>query len=229
MISSDVQSLSPGDIIDLYELDATNIEGGSLLRWCNFVNELGNSVVWGGDTYTRLAIETTGFEKTSDSKQPRPKLRVSNVTGLIGSFARSLDGLIGAKLTRHRTFVKYIDAVNFTGGTNPIADPNASFTDEIWYVDRKASENGIFVEFELASSLDLSGIKLPRRQVVANTCTWVYRSAECGYAGGAVATFNDEPTTVLANDSCGKRLSSCQLRFGTGEKPYGGFPGVTQT
>lgn len=226
MIESDVQSLQSGSIIDLFELDATGI-GGTIIRWCNDVNELGNDVIWNGSSYSRLPVEAKGFEKQGSGKQPRPSIMVANVTGLVGALARDLDDLLGAKVTRRRTFVKYLDAVNFTGGVNPQADPNVSFPDEVWYIDRKSAENGIFIEFELASALDLQGVMLPRRQVVANICPWVYRSAECSYAGGAVADKNDNPTSDLVVDDCGKRVNSCGLRFGSNAPlPYDGFVGA---
>jgi lambda family phage minor tail protein L len=138
---------------------------------------------------------------------------------------RDNEDLVGAKFTRRRTFVKYLDAVNFSGG-NASADPNVFFADEIWYIDRKASENGIFIEFELASAMDLTNVKLPKRQVTQNICAWQYRSAECGYTGGPVATFMDVITTDSAQDVCGHRVSSCKLRFGNNASlPYGGFEG----
>jgi len=38
---------------------------------------------------------------------------------------------------------------------------------------------------------------------------------------------NDQPTTVPSQDSCGKRLDSCRIRFGANnELPYGSFPGI---
>ena len=61
MITTDLQLLSAGSIIDLYELDATNITGGSLFRWADEVNELGNDIIWQGNTYTRFPIEVNGF------------------------------------------------------------------------------------------------------------------------------------------------------------------------
>lgn len=224
-IKTDNQSLAPGSVIDLFELDATGIDG-DLLRWCNDVNELGNDIVWNGNTYSRMPIQAGGFEKSGSGQQPRPTLSAANVAGLISALTRDLDDLIGSKVTRRRTFVKYLDAVNFAAG-NAQADPNVSFPDEIWFIDRKASENGIFINFELASALDLAGVMLPHRQVIRNVCTWTYRSAECSYSGGAVADANDNPTSVLADDVCGKRIKSCGLRFGTSAVlPYGGFPGV---
>ncbi|WP_273387026.1 phage minor tail protein L [Thermomonas hydrothermalis] len=110
---------------------------------------------------------------------------------------------------------------------NPTADPNQYLSRDVWVVDRKSSENRVFIEFELAAPIDVAGVMLPRRQVVANVCAWRYRSAECGYAGGPVADRDDNPTTNPALDACGKRLASCKLRFGqTGVLPFGGFPGT---
>lgn len=226
MIESDVQKLAPGAIVDLFELDATAL-GGSVIRWHNGVNQLGNDVVWQGNTYTRLPVEAQGFARTGQGTMPRPTMRVANVTGLIGALARELRDLAGAKVTRRRTFVKYLDAVNFPGGVNPQADPNVGFPNEVWFVDRKAAENGIFLEFELSAAFDVQGVKLPRRQCIQNVCTWLYRSAECGYAGGPVADKTDAPTSNPALDQCGKRLASCKLRFGQFEPlPIGSFPGV---
>lgn len=226
MIESDVQKLNPGALVALFELDATAI-GGSALRWHNGVNSLGNDVVWDGETYTRFPVDVTGFERTGKGTLPKPAMRISNVTGLAGALARSLDDLVGAKLTRRRTFVKYLDAVNFAGGVNPTADPNVAMADDVFFIDRKAAENGVFMEYELAAAFDVQGVMLPRRQCIQNVCTWQYRSAECGYAGGAVATRLDVATSVLAQDACGKRLASCKLRFGSfAQLPFGGFPGV---
>lgn len=223
---SDVQSLAPGQLVELFTLDATPV-GGSLLRWHPGVNGLGGDVVFDGNSYTRFPVIASGFERSGFGKLPRPTLRVANVSGLVSALTRELDGLVGCKVTRTRIFSKYLDAVNFPGGVNPLADPNAAFGAEVWYIDRKAAENGIFVEFELAAAFDVAGVRLPRRQCIQNVCTWAYRSAECGYTGGAVADKNDQPTTSLANDACGKRLQSCELRFGTNvELPYGGFPAV---
>jgi lambda family phage minor tail protein L len=170
MISSDVQELAPSAVVEMFELDLTGI-GGSVLRWHNGVNELGGSVVWQGETYTKLPVEATGFEKKSNGTIPRPILRVANVTGLLGALVREYDDLIGAVVTRKKTFIKYLDAINFSAG-NANADPNSHFDDEVWIVDRKASENGIFIEFELAAIFDLAGVMLPRRQTIQNVCTW---------------------------------------------------------
>lgn len=225
MITTDLQLLSAGSIIDLYELDATNITGGSLFRWADEVNELGNDIIWQGNTYTRFPIEVNGFSRSGTGTQPRPTIRTSNVAGLIGAQVRDFADLIGAKFTRRRTFIRYLDAANFAAG-NPSADPAVEMPDEIWFIDRKSAENGIFIEFELASAMDLTNARIPKRQVTQKVCAWQYRSTECGYAGAAVADIMDIPTTDIDKDVCGHRTASCKLRFGElSPLPFGGFEG----
>lgn len=111
------------------------------------------------------------------------------------------------------------------GNYNPNADPTAEFPRDIYYIDRKSGENRDAIEFELSASLDLAGVALPRRQIVQNYCPWRYRGAECGYTGTNYYDTNDNPVGSLAQDVCGKRLSSCRARFGQyNALPYGGFP-----
>jgi hypothetical protein len=80
-------------------------------------------------------------------------------------------------------------------------------------VDRKANENRAAVEFELASKFDLVGVMLPRRQIIANVCQWAYRGGECGYNGTDYYDINDNKVASSGSDVCGKRLSSCNVRF----------------
>jgi lambda family phage minor tail protein L len=158
---------------------------------------------------------------------PRPRLRVSNVGGLVGALVRQYQGLKGAKLKRKRTLARYLDAVNYPGGVNASADPATHYPDELWIVDRQAERNKAMAEFELASPMDLAGVMLPRRQVVQGFCPWAYRGPDCGYTGAAVARADDSATTNMGEDDCGKRLSSCKLRqWPNRELAFGGFPGV---
>lgn len=223
-IQQDLQKLAPGQLVELYELDATAL-GGSITRMHNGVNVLRSSVVWQGLTYTPWPIEARGFEVTGKGQLPRPTVAVANVTGLLSALVRDYDDLIGAKFTRRRTMVKYLDAVNFPGGINPTADPTAALPDDVFFVDRKASENSVQITFELAASFDVAGVMLPRRYIVQNVCPWRYRGADCGYAGTAYFDRNDTAVSSLSQDVCGKRLSSCKARFGqNAELPFGGFP-----
>lgn len=230
-ILQDIQKLSVGTLVTFYELDLSPCQGKfgqtttEKFRWVDGVNELGNDVVWKGITYNRFPVQTSGFDRQGDGTIPRPKLVVANIGGVIGSLAREYRDIAGAKLLRTRTFLKYLDAVNFQGG-NPYADPTQFLDSETWIVDRKSSENNIYVEWELTAPFDLAGVRLPRRQCLQNACSFKYRGTECGYTG---TNYFDEfdRATNQDNDRCGKRLNSCKLRFGeTAILPYGGFPAV---
>jgi lambda family phage minor tail protein L len=223
-ITAEIQKLAPSAIVELFVLDATSF-GGDVYRFHAGTNGLQLRVVWQGNTYEPFPVQATGFEFNGSGQLPRPKLVVSNVTGIITAMVLAYQDLLGAKLTRKRTMVKYLDAVNFPGGTNPTADPTAEFQDDVYFIDRKSAETREVVEFELAAAFDVNGVKLPRRQIVQNVCPWKYRGAECGYTGTQYFNANDQPVATLALDVCGKRLSSCQARFGEyGELPFGGFP-----
>lgn len=223
-VASELLKLSPSAIVEMFVLDATAL-GGVVSRFHCGTNQLLASLVWQGETYTPTPIKAVGFEFSGGGKMPRPRLQISNISGLVSALVMTYGDLLGAKLTRKRTLFKYLDAVNFSGGVNADADETAEFPDDIFFVDRKSTENKMLVEFELAPAFDVQGVKLPRRQIIQNVCPWVYRSAECSYAGGAVAKIDDTPTAILGEDACGKRLASCKLRFGEYDPlPFGGFP-----
>jgi lambda family phage minor tail protein L len=224
-IATEIQLLAPTALIELFALDLGKY-GGPVLRWHSGTNELTGDVVWQGLTYTRFPVEALGFDKRSVGTTPRPTIKASNTGGILAAQSRTYGDFMGCKLNRKRTFARYLDAVNFAAG-NASADVNQSFPDDIFYVDRKAAENPVFIEWELAAAFDMTGVKLPRRQVIQNCCAWIYRNSECGYTGGAVALEDGTPTAVLANDKCGKRLTDCRLRYpAPATLPYGGFAGT---
>jgi lambda family phage minor tail protein L len=223
-ITSEIQKLDADSLIELYELDTTK-QGGPIYYFHSDVNTLNAEVVWQGITYVPFPLEATGFESSGVGSQARPKLLLANISGMIGELTLSMNDLVTCKFIRKRTFVKYLDAVNFPDGINPTADSNAHFPDDIYYVDRKSKEDKIQVEFELASALELTGVVLPRRQIVKNLCSWNYKSAECGYTGTNYFNEFDEPCGVSL-DKCGKRLGSCEIRFVNEILPFGGFPAV---
>jgi len=212
----ELAEIAPSAIIELFEMTLDfDLHGSSdTYRWHNGANaDVSGNIVWNGNTYTRLPIQADGFDYSNTGSLPRPTLTVSNLdstmtTLLILVNAKTAgNDLGGATVKRIRTLKKYLDG-------EVAADPHAKFPDEVWYIDRKASENRDAVSFELASKFDLAGVMLPKRQLIANVCQWKYRGDECGYIGTRYFNTNDGAETTLANDVCGKRLSSCELRFG---------------
>ena len=216
-----------GAWVELFVLDAT-AQGGSITRFHAGTNSLSTAVVWQGNTYQPFPIEMEGFEWNGQGL-PRPKARLANVSGLISALVRDYADLIGAKVTRKRTMVQFLDAVNFPGGTNPSADPTSYLPDEVYFITQKTREDKYLVEFELGTPLDLQGVSIPRRQIVGPVCGWrTYRGEGCGYAGGPVADDHDNPTTNPALDKCSRKISGCKLRFGeNGVLPFGGFPAAS--
>jgi lambda family phage minor tail protein L len=224
-LTADVQTLEPGALVELFEIDATAISG-DLLRFHGYT-QVGD-ITWQGNVFSPWPIDAQGFEM-QPTQPPMPLLTVANIDGSITAACLAYQDMVGAVVIRHRTLGKYLDAVNF-GGTNPTADPTQELPPDRWYIERKAQENNTTVQFELSSALDFGGVQLPRRTIIANQCPWAYRSAECSYTGGPVAKIDDTPTSDPTLDVCGKRLSSCKLRFGANNPlPYGGMPAAALT
>lgn len=212
----ELAQIAPSAVIELFEmtLDATLHGSSDTYRWHNGTNAaVTGNIVWNGNSYGRLPIQAEGFDYTNTGSLPRPTLTVSNLDStmttllILVNATTAGNDLGGATVKRIRTLKKYLDG-------EVGADPHAKFPDEIWYVDRKASENRDAVSFELASKFDLAGVMLPKRQLIANVCQWRYRGTECGYTGTRYFNTNDGVEATLAADVCGKRLSSCELRFG---------------
>ena len=171
---SELQSLNPGSIIELFTIELNTALHGSntIYRFHNGANMNANGeVVWAGNSYLRFPIECTGFEFGSTGTLPRPKIAVSNIFGTLTAIMQSVNettvgnDLNGAKFTRIRTLARFLDAVNFTGNTNPYGtpDPSAEFPQEIYFLDRKVTENRNVVTWEAQSALDLVNVKLPGR------------------------------------------------------------------
>jgi lambda family phage minor tail protein L len=250
---SALQEINPGAVIELFELElntaqhgvtdvyrfhsGVNLQAGGLLiaedsdlllfeNGDMIAQEIGG-LIWNGNSYSWFPIQADGFELSGNGQLPRPTLRMSNLLGTITGLMLSLPrGLEGAKVTRIRTLGRYIDADNFPGGVSPYSpDPTAEFPRQVFYIDRKAAETRDVVEFELASAFDLFGVRGPKRQCLSAFCQWEYRSTECGYSGDLYFDEDDVPVATLAEDVCGKRLSSCERRFaqiiGTGSVTSG--------
>lgn len=169
---SDVQSINPSAIIELFTLQLDNsLHGATTTYYFHSGSNLNanNKIKWQTVDYLRFPIQASGFA-FQNGQLPRPKLVVSNATGLISSILLTVNAitagndLTGAKVTRIRTLAKFIDAANFADGQNPTADPTAEFPREIYSVDRKSGENREVVEFELAAPTDLAGVRIPKRQ-----------------------------------------------------------------
>ena len=191
---SELQKINPSSIVELFQLELNTAIHGSNTKYYfhNGTNNNENSnVIFDNIEYTKMPIEADGFE-FNGKQLPRPRLTISNILGTFTTILLTLpQGLEGAKVTRISTLERYIDNTNFTGGQillengsnllledgsaidmesglNPFGtpDPTATFPNEIYYIDRKVTENRDIIQFELTASFDLDGVRLPKRQVL---------------------------------------------------------------
>ena len=173
-IITDLQKINPSAIIELFTLttDATLHGSAQTYRFHNGTSLNANGdIIWAGNQYLKMPIQAEGFAFRK-GQLPRPTLTISNALGTITAILLNVNqvttgnDLTGATVTRIRTLARYLDAANFSGGTNPLGtpDPTAEFPQEIYKIDRKSSENREIVEFELAAVFDLAGIRAPKRQ-----------------------------------------------------------------
>tara|TARA_Y100001937_G_scaffold42535_1_gene60236 strand:+ start:670 stop:1248 length:579 start_codon:yes stop_codon:yes gene_type:complete len=173
-VFSEIQKINPSAIIELFvlQLDTALHGANTIYRFHSGTNlDANGEIVFAGNSYLRFPIQATGFADQR-GKLPRPKVTISNATGLMSAILVSVNqvtagnDLTGATFTRIRTMARFLDAVNFTGNTNPFGtpDPTAEFRRKIYIVDRKSSENREIVEFELAAATDMAGVRAPKRQ-----------------------------------------------------------------
>ena len=171
-VFSNLQSINPSAIIELFTLQlSTALHGANTIYRFHAGSNLNanGQIIWAGNAYLRFPIQATGFA-FQRGQLPRPKIAISNATGLISAILLSVNetttgnDLTGATVTRIRTLAKFIDAANFADGTNATADSTAEFPQEVYSIDRKSTETRDIVEFELAAPTDLAGIRIPKRQ-----------------------------------------------------------------
>lgn len=206
-LTTDLYSLTPAALVDLFELDLSPLGTATTIRFCNLTEADGTDIVFGGETYTAIPFESSGWEITGGGQLPRPTITIGNIYLVASGLVNTYSDLVGAKVSRLRTLSAYLD-----NGSSP--DPTAIIGPDIFFVERKVREDSFSVSFELSCPYDLEGLTLPSRRLLRNTCPWIYKSEECGYAG--------------ALPTCAKTLTDCQAHFPTGAVRFGGFPGLVE-
>ena len=120
-------------------------------------------------TYTPFPFEFNGYDRKAKGPIPRPTVRFANINRDFTVYNTTHDDLLGAKIIRRKTLVKYL-------GENPPVE----FPREIYYIDRLASETQNIVEYELTTNFDIQGVLLPSRRIIATRCPWKYKDSTVG-------------------------------------------------
>lgn len=154
------------------------------------------NVVFDGITYIRFPIRFDAIGE-SQGEIDTVKLTICNIS---------------------REIQTYLEAYDWRGKqvkvtlvwANQLADIDAKLEDTLYIDSYTADEKN--VEVTLSTKFDILDATIPNRKYFRNNCSWKFKGAECGYAGGET--------------SCNRTLQRCkelanQLR-------YGGFPSIPQ-
>jgi lambda family phage minor tail protein L len=219
---------SVGGRLTLWQLDTTTL-GGPVFFFTS-AEDFEHQIYWGGQLYSALPMEASGFEVTTRGAIPTPSISLSNLFGAGNLLLDSYKGLVGAEVVRIQTLRRFLD-----DGETP--DPQAYISRDKYVVAQKTSHTAVAIAFKLASRMDVEGTQLPRRQILRDVCTHIYRAwdpvagafvyqrASCPYTGTAYFDTRNRPTDA-AHDQCSRNLLGCQLRFPGQVLPARFFPGV---
>jgi lambda family phage minor tail protein L len=235
-VKKENQKLTPDALVELFQLDLNPIGEPTVYYFTKEpLNSAGDPIVFDGQAYYAVDMESEGWEFTGTGPFPQPTIRISNVFGFLSGALAAANDLIGATLTRTRTYAKFLDS-----GSDP--DPDATFPLDVYTVFQKKSHNLVYIEFILAALVDQQGLTLPKRKILRDTCTHTYRvwngtsfdysKCTCPYTGSDMFTKNDVATTDQSKDECSRELTGCNHRFrsiGDGVLPTRAFPGVVRT
>lgn len=199
---SEALSIGPSAIIEFYLIyynwptDQTSILAITPTR-----KGIGSSIVWQTQSFISWPLETSGFGAKGDNSLPRPRIKINNFDLSVSKYLKTYNNLIGAKIIRKRTFVKFLDDSNFPDSHNPyydlatnatLANSDSHLPDQTFYVNRRVSETKETVELELSTVFELDNVFLPNRNVYSRYCTWVYRGHGCRYKGVPKTTANSQ-------------------------------------
>lgn len=128
-ILAELYKYNPSALIELYELDLSPLQeyytskgfpiATTKYYFHNGYNErfgtINAEVKWGNPEVTYLArpIQMEGIQVSSAGEIPRPSLTVSNQDLFFSALSKAYSKLVGAKITRTRTFVKFLNSSNF--------------------------------------------------------------------------------------------------------------------
>lgn len=207
--------LKQDTLLELYELDLQPIGINNQFYFTSEKYSNGLAIVYKGNSYNPLSLESSGYESSHKAPFPSPTMRMSNVFGSISAILLIYEDLVGSKVTRIRVHSQYVN------------DPAApELPREVYFVERVISENEFSIEFQLVSGVTLNSAQLPARRMLRK-CTWQYRGSDCQYADMRFYTEDNKQTFDQREDRCGKTVAACKLRFGNhSQLNHSGYPSV---
>lgn len=177
-------------------------------RFHGGTNGIVKDIIYSGNKYSAIAVETEGFESNIMGRLPRPKVTVANIDGTISSIMRNYSDFRDSRFVRIKVFLKHIDNENFEGNVNPFGVPNSLMyiSKEKFLVSQKLIENSKLVQFELITPFDLESLQTATRAIYGRYCYWQYRGCGCEYKGDLIekddgTSFTFQPLQHIRNTS----------------------------
>lgn len=187
-------------LVELFDITLPN---GTLVHFVNGLNEGTDSIYFPSKTldtnsqsptynkyplkeYIAIPIEVSGIETAGSGAANRPTLNIANIPVLSRSLSNdetvlqdvleteginNNEDLLGSRVVIRRTF---LSKTYTSSSTSPSTSP-VEFPSQTYIFDRVGAENNVIVEFELASPMDIEGVRLPNRVVVGKYCPWRYQ------------------------------------------------------
>lgn len=157
--------------------------------------EYDSNITFNGEVYAAFPITHEFIEESGNQEIAQIKLRASNISRYIQAYLEQYD-LRG----------KRVDIILVWA--NQLNNPDVKIVDT-YYIDSYAA-NEKDVEFTLTSKFDVLEVPLPSGKYLRSHCRWVFKSAECGYAG--------------SETSCNRTFQRCQALNNVAR--FGGFPSI---
>lgn len=184
-------------------------------------NPFPNRGIWvGGTPYYCCGINVSGVERTTG------RVPTITVTVKLNEYVRARKDVIfvaGTRATRFQCDALCADGLNWASGVNPFGTPKrTNHRVDRWVVTRVLGESNETISLnaqnEQAFWEDVIRPDVPGR------CYHTYRGTACGYTGTQYWDFNGNTVSTAAEDVCGLTIRDCELRFSSGNLPYGGLP-----
>lgn len=170
---------------------AVTLPDTTILRFARNTDD----VVFAGNTYIRFAFELGDVRSSGDGKVQGVSLRVANPSRAFAPLMDANAGLVGCDVT-----LMVVHSGNLTEDYTELTLNwiiVASQSDEDWVTFSLGDENPFRRRFPLYT-------------VLPNNCSWIFKGAECAYAG--------------ASSTCSRTLDNCRTLNNSAR--FGGRPGV---
>jgi lambda family phage minor tail protein L len=154
-IQQEIQLQATDAIIELFELDCTQL-GGTIYRFSPQLGANNQPITFNNQIWNPLPIMIEGLNYSGSEAPAKPSITLSNVSKVMLPAVINQGDIVGAKLTRWRTFAKYLSTGSQPSGTSFLPR-------DIWYIERKEHHNKLSIKWMLTSELNKANRKLPRR------------------------------------------------------------------